>query len=232
VTVSIVSTPELGVVGTGRMGSRLAAMFARAGRRVVLGSRDSDRAAAIVDALAIPTLRAGTNAEALSAPTILPAVFIRDGLFDLLDRHRRHLAGKVLIDISNPFNQDYSDFVTPWDSSAAEELQRHFPKTRVVGAFKNVFWEVFDHPSFADGPSDVLVTGDDDGAKAEFFRLAAGTPFRYLDAGPLIHSRTVERLTFITSSLGRQLNSYPRMNWRLLTHPLAELPAEQRLAAH
>jgi hypothetical protein len=63
------------------------------------------------------------------------------------------------------------------------------------------------------------VTGDDTAAKADFLRLADGTPFRYLDAGPLIYSRTVERLTFITSSLGRQLDSYPRMNWRLLTQP-------------
>jgi predicted dinucleotide-binding enzyme len=215
------SSAELGVIGTGRMGSRLAAMFARAGRRVILGSRDSDRASAMVDSLGIPTLTAGSNAEALSAPAILPAVFIRDGLFDLLDRHCRRLSGKVLIDISNPFNADYSDFVTPWDTSGAEALQQHFPQARVVGAFKNVFWEVFDHPDFGDGPSDVLVTGDDEAAKAEFFRLAAGTPFRYLDAGPLMHSRTVERLTFITSSLGQQLDSYPRMNWRLLTQPAA-----------
>ena len=212
-------TPELGVIGTGLMGSRLAAMFARAGRKVVLGSRDSSRAAAIVDELALPTLRAGCNGEALSAPAILPAVAIRDGLFDLLDRHCARLAGKLLIDISNPFNEDYSDFVTPWDSSGAEELQRQFPQSRVVGAFKNVFWEVFDHPQFGETLSDVLITGDDPKAKAQFLKLAAGTPFRYLDAGPLLHSRTVERLTFITSSLGRQLNSYPRMNWRLLTQP-------------
>lgn len=215
-------TPELGVIGTGRMGSRLAAMFARAGRKVVLGSRDSSRAAAIVDALGIPTLRAGCNGDALSAPAILPAVFMRDGLFDLLDRHCGRLAGKLLIDISNPFNEDYSDFVTPWDSSGAEELQRRFPQARVVGAYKNVFWEVLDHPRFGEALSDVLITGDDPKSKAQFLELAAGTPFRYLDAGPLVHSRTVERLTFITSSLGRQLNSYPRMNWRLLTQDLRE----------
>ena len=209
--------PELGVLGTGKMGSRLAAMFASAGRRVVLGSREPDRAAAVAEALAIPELRPGCYVDALSAPAILPAVFIRDGLFDLLDRHCRRLAGKLLIDISNPFNADYSDFLTPWDSSGAEELQRRFPQARVVGAFKNVFWEVFDQPKFSGTVSDVLVTGDDEEAKADFFRLAAGTPFRYLDAGALIHSRTVERLTFITSRLGRQLNSYPRMNWRLLT---------------
>ena len=212
-------TPELGVIGTGQMGSRLAAMFARAGRKVVLGSRDSSRAAALVEELGIPTLRAGCNGEALDAPVVLPAVFIRDGLFDLLDRHCRRLAGKLLIDISNPFNEDYSDFLTPWDTSGAEELQRQFPQARVVGAFKNVFWEVFDHPRFGESLSDVLITGDDAQAKARFLELAHGTPFRYLDAGPLIHSRTVERLTFITSRLGRQLNSYPRMNWRLLTQP-------------
>jgi predicted dinucleotide-binding enzyme len=214
-------TPELGVLGTGRMGQRLAAMFARAGRKVILGSRDPDRASAIVESLAIPTLRAGRNACALDAPAILPAVFIRDGLFNLLDCHCRKLAGKLLIDISNPFNADYSDFTTPWDTSGAEELQRRFPQAKVVGAFKNVFWEVFDHPLFEEMLSDVLVTGDDAKAKAKFFGLAAGTPFRYLDAGPLVNSRTVERLTFITSSLGRQLNSYPRMNWRLLTQPEA-----------
>lgn len=212
-------SPEIGVLGTGRMGSRLAAMFARAGRRVILGSRDIERAIAIVEALEIPTLRAGTYTDAVRASAILPAVFIRDGLFDLLDRHSQEVEGKLVIDISNPFNQDYSDFVTPWNSSGAEVLQGRYPNARVVGAFKNVFWEVFDHPSFGEAVSDVLVTGDDELAKAEFFRLASGTPFRYLDAGPIIHSRTVERLTFITSRLGQQLNSYPRMNWSLLTQP-------------
>ena len=208
---------ELGVLGTGRMGSRLAAMFARAGRRVVLGSRDCDRAQAIVDALGLPTLRAGCYADAVRAPAILPALFIRDGMLDQLEPYCAALKSKLLIDISNPFNEDYSDFVTPWDSSGAEELQRRFPQAQVVGAFKNVFWEVFDHPEFGEQLSDVLITGDNEAAKTAFLALAQGTPFRYLDAGPLIRSRTIERLTFITSSLGQQLNSYPRMNWRLLT---------------
>jgi hypothetical protein len=210
------NSPDLGVIGTGRMGPRLAAMFARAGRTVVLGSRDPERARAAASAAGLPRLTGGSIEEALAARAVLPAVFVRDGLFDLLERRRDQIRGKLLIDISNPFNADYSDFLTPWTTSAAEELARRFPEVRLVGAYKNVFWEVFDAPQFGAAMSDVLVTGDDEAAKQEFLGLAAGTPFRYLDAGPLVHSRTVERLTFITSRAGTQIGAYPRMAWRLL----------------
>ena len=207
---------EIGILGTGRMGTRLAAMFARARRAVLLGSRDPTRAAEAVRRIGVPGVRAGNYEEALQAEALLPAVFIRDGLFDLLDRHRAGLAGKLVIDIGNPFNDDYSDFLTPWDSSGAEELQKRFPEARIVGAFKNVYSGVFDDPLFAGTPSDVLVVGDDEAAKTAFFRLAADTPFRYLDAGPLVNARTVERMTMLTGQLGRRIGAYPRMNWRLM----------------
>jgi predicted dinucleotide-binding enzyme len=209
-------TPDIGILGTGRMGSRLAVMFARAGRKVVLGSREPARAEWIAANAGLPALRGGTYDEALEAPAVLPAMFIRDGLLDRLESWRDRLAGKLLIDITNPFNDDYSDFLTPWDGSGAEEVRKRVPEARLVGAYKNVWSEVFEAPDFGGLVSDVLVTGDDDAAKQHFFELAAGTPFRYLDAGPLIFSRTVERLTLMTGRLGRQLAIYPRMNWRLL----------------
>ena len=207
---------DIGIIGTGRMGSRLAAMFARAGRKVVLGSRDEARAAEAARSLGIPGIVPGLYSDAVEAGAVLPAAFIRDGLFDILDEHRDSLRDKLLIDISNPFNEDYSDFITPWDDSGAEELKRRFPEANIVGAFKNVFWAVFDEPMFAGTPSAVLVIGDDQAAKEEFFALSEGTPFRYLDAGPLIHARAIERMTMITGALGRQLGTYPRMNWRLM----------------
>jgi len=207
--------PDLGVLGTGRMGVRLAAMFARAGRRVVLGSRQPERAAAIVAELALPNLFAGDHAAAIAAPAVLPAVFLRDGLDALLAAHRRDLAGKLIVDISNPFNADYSDYILPWDTSSAELVQQLLPESDVVGAFKHVYAPVFDAPRFGASTSDVLIVGDD-GAKRRFLALAADTPFRYLDAGPLHFARAVERLTLITGRVGRACGYYPRMNWRLL----------------
>jgi 8-hydroxy-5-deazaflavin:NADPH oxidoreductase len=213
-------TFDIGVLGTGRMGLRLARMFARTGRRVVLGSRDPDRARSLAAKSGEP-MKGGSYDEAIAARAVLPAIFIRDGLFDILEPFRTAIAGKLLVDISNPFNADYSDFLTPWDSSGAEELQRRFGEARIVGAYKNVFSEVFDAPRFGDQDSDVLVVGDDEEAKHQFLELARGTPFRYLDAGPLRNARTVERLTLLTGRLGRQLDIYPRMNWRLLGEPCA-----------
>jgi predicted dinucleotide-binding enzyme len=207
---------EIGVLGSGRMGVRLAAMFARAGRSVILGSRDPQRAKQVVRELAIPHLVAGSYDEAVAAEAVLPALFIRDGAFEILSRFSAELAGKLLIDISNPYNDDYSDFILPWDTSAAEELQRRLPASKVVGAFKNVFSAVFDDPLFLGSPSDVFIIGDDEGGKEAFLRLTESTPFRYLDAGGLINARAIERMTMITGALGRRLGSYPRMNWRLL----------------
>lgn len=206
---------DIGILGTGRMGIRLARMFARAGRSVVLGSRDPGRAQWLAANSGLGLIGAG-YAQAVEADAVLPAVFIRDGLFELLEGLRDRIAGKLLIDLSNPFNADYSDFLTPWDSSGAEELQKRLPEARIVGAYKNVFWQVFDSPMFDGEVSDVLVVGDDDDAKRQFLELAAGTPFRYLDAGPLRNARTVERLTLLTGRLGRELDTYPQMNWRLL----------------
>lgn len=213
---AVSSLPDIGILGTGRMGVRLALMFAKAGRSVTLGSRDRARAKRISDTLGHKGITAGTYAEAVRAPAVLPASFIRDGLFALLEDYRADLDGKLLVDITNPFNDTYTDFITPWDTSAAEELQKRFPRARVVGAFKNVWWEVFDQPMFDGKTSDVLVVSDDDVARREFLELAEGTPFRYLHAGSLKNSRVVERMTLFSGELGTRYGYFPRMNWRLL----------------
>ena len=207
---------QIGILGTGRMGVRLAAMFADRGHEVVLGSRDLSRAERIASGLRRSNIAAGSYEQAASLPIVLPAMFIRDGLFDHLKPLGESLRGKVLIDISNPFNDDYSDFILPWDTSGAEQIQARLPETYVVGAFKNVWWEVFDAPRFGDTFSDVFVVSDDAGAKRTFFELTEGSPFRYIDAGNLKNARTIERMTLLSGEMGQRYGFFPRMNYKLL----------------
>lgn len=209
----------IGILGTGRMAVRLARLFTGVGHTVVLGSRTPERAVRIARALGDPRLQPGTYADALAAPVVLPAMFLRDGMLETLAPLRRHFDGKLLIDITNPFNDRYDDFILPWDTSGAEEIQRQFPRARIVGAFKNVWWEVFDQPLFDGRPSDVFVVSDEAAAKQEFLSLVQGTPFRYIDAGRLANARFVERMTLFSAELGQRQGYFPRMNWRLLGEP-------------
>jgi len=209
----------IGILGTGRMAVRLAVEFARLGHSVVLGSRTPERAARIARGLGQEAIRPGDYGAAAASEVVLPAMFLRDGLLEALRPFAAQFAGKLYLDITNPFNADYTDFILPWDTSAAEEIQRAFPRARVVGAFKNVWWEVFDAPRFGGLVSDVFVVGDDDQAKRRFLALAEGMPFRFLDAGPLRNARTVERMTLLSGDLGQRLGYFPRINYRLLGEP-------------
>jgi predicted dinucleotide-binding enzyme len=209
----------IGILGTGRMGVRLAEAFAKAGTQVILGSRNSRRAERIAEGLNVSGLAPGTYEQAVKAEFILPAMFLRDGLITTLQPFRLALAGKILIDITNPFNDDYSDFILPWDTSGAEELQRRFPETRIVGAFKNVWWEVFDAPTFDGTVSDVFVVGDDKAAKHAFLKIAEPMPFRFVDAGRLANARVVERMTLLSGELGQRYGYFPRMNYRFVGEP-------------
>jgi NADPH-dependent F420 reductase len=207
------------------MGTRLAVMFARAGHSVVLGSRDLHRAEAVVAQLSDPGIQAANYEGAADADYVLPAMFLRDGLLETLEPLRERLAGKTWIDITNPFNTDYSDFILPWDTSGAEQIQARFPHSQVVGAFKNVWWGVFDDPCFDGLASDVYVVSDHAAARERFMELVKDTPFRYLDAGRLRNARTIERMTLLSGELGRHYDYFPRMNYRLLGRSMNQVQA-------
>jgi predicted dinucleotide-binding enzyme len=209
----------IGILGTGRMAVRLAKLFAESGNHVLLGSRTPERAARIAQGLGLAGIKPGTYEQAADAPVVLPAMFLRDGMLNTIERLRPRFDGKLWIDITNPFNDRYDDFILPWNTSGAEEIQKGFPRARVVGAFKNVWWEVFDQPKFDGDWSDVYVVGDDEAAKKEFLQLVRGSPFRYINAGKLANARFVERMTLFAAELGQREGFFPRMNWRLLGEP-------------
>ena len=109
--------------------------------------------------------------------------------------------------------------IYPWNTSAAEQPQTRFPKARVVGAFKNVWREVFGAPDCEDYPNDVLVVGEDEKAKSEIFALSESLSFYFINAGPLRNARTVERITLLSSEIGQRYPFLPWMNYRLMGKP-------------
>lgn len=200
------------------MAVRLADLARKSGHRVILGSRNPVRAAAIAAKLG-EGVSGGSYEDALAAPIIMPSVFIRDGAFDDLRPFRDRVAGKVVIDIFNPFNERYDDFILPWDTSAAEELQKIWPEARIVSTFKYPFWEAFENPEFEGGPMDIIYTGDDEGAKAAMLELFKASPWRFLDGGDLASARFTERMTLFCGRLGAKYGYLPRVGWRLLGGP-------------
>jgi hypothetical protein len=209
---------ELGILGTGRMAVRLADLAAKGGHTVVLGSRTPERAQTIAAKLG-GGVRGGSYEDALAAPAVLPALFMRDGAFDTLKPLRAALAGKVVIDVLNPFDRTGFAYSTGWDTSAAEELQKILPESRIVSIFKWPYWEAYENPDFDGGQMDVVYTGDDEWAKAVALDLFKAAPFRFLDGGPLVHARFTERMTLFAGLLGDRLGYLPRVGWRLLGEP-------------
>jgi 8-hydroxy-5-deazaflavin:NADPH oxidoreductase len=207
--------PQIAVVGSGRMGTGLVRLLATH-HRVRVASRNPERLPARIAELGLPDrVAAVDHAGATGADVVLLALWHRDAVA-FARRHAGALAGRIVVDIANPFTDDFTDFFLPEGTSAAEVLADAVPEARVVGAFKNTFWPVLDDPGFADGPSDVLVTGDDDEARRTVADLLAPLPFRVLDAGPLAANRTIERMTLLGRQLALRHGHYPRLAWRLL----------------
>ena len=152
--------------------------------------------------------------EKFNADIIIHTLWYNDVMTFVLD-NKEQLKGKVLIDITNPFNESFTDFVIGYDSSSAENIQRLIPETNVVGAFKNTYWVVFENPEFGGIKSDIYVTSDDDVSRLRVIDLLRPIPFRIFDAGRLKNNRTIERMTLLQKELATKAGNHPRVSFHL-----------------
>jgi 8-hydroxy-5-deazaflavin:NADPH oxidoreductase len=205
---------KIAILGTGRMGKGLVKTFYQAySNDVLFSSRDQKRAQDVLKELKLDSKAVDMN-EALQADVIIPTFWFRD-LIPWAIANKEQLKGKIVIDITNPFTEDFSDFTTAYDTSSAEELQKVIPESIVVGAFKNTFWVVFDAPVLQGIKSDVFVTSQNEVARKSIIELLKPLPFRILDAGLLKNSRTIERMTLLSSEMARKAGSHPRISYNL-----------------
>jgi len=181
------------LIGTGNMGSALAAQLTRAGHALRIVSRDPAKAEAL--AAANPGATAATPDDALDGSDV---VIVATGYADAVPALRSlgALTGKVVIDITNPLTADYMGLTLGHDTSAAEEIAKAVPEADVAKAFNTLFAQVLaDGPNFADGQvAQSFVASDSERAKQTATALIESIGFVPVDAGPLKNARYLEPL--------------------------------------
>ena len=167
---------RVGVLGTGAVGTAIATKLIEGGHEVTMGSRAADNPDALAWANAAgERARAGTFAHAGANGQLLFNCTAGDASLAALGSvPGEDLAGKVLVDVSNPldFSQGFPPTLTVCNSiSLGELIQRDYPAVRVVKALNTMNNQVMVDPSRLGGDSVVFLSGDDADAKRDVAAL-------------------------------------------------------------
>ena len=197
-TIAIVS-------GTGAEGFGLASRFAHAGARVIVGSRDPQKAQDA--ARRIGKAEGKLNADAVNeADIVILTVPLVAQIPTLKSLHASFRPSAILVDATVPLEAAIggrvSHTLTLWAGSAAQQAARYTPPSvSVVAAFHTLSADLL---ADLDQPidSDVLICGDSAEAKAVVTGLIAMLPgARAIDAGPLENARLIENAAALVISL-------------------------------
>ena len=173
---------HLSIIGTGNMGQAIAAVAAKGGHTVeLLGESDLDTAVTgDIVVLAVP----------------YPAVA------DVIAQRGESLAGKVVVDITNPLDFETFDSLTvPADSSAAAEIAAALPESRVLKAFNTNFAGTLAAGTVGALTTTVLIAGDDADAKSTLAGIVTSGGLNAIDAGSLSRARELEAIGFLQLTL-------------------------------
>ena len=197
--------------GTGKQGKGLAYRWAKAGYKVLIGSRTPEKAVHV--ASEIMELLEGSssvvglsNLEAAQQANIAVLTVPYDAHKETLESLKDALQGKMLIDVTVPLRKPKYKVQLPADGSATMEAKAILGEdVQVVAAFQNISPEYF----MSDGSVDceVLITGSSKAARLEAIILVEAAGFTGWDAGPIENSVVVEGLTSLLININRQYGS-------------------------
>jgi 8-hydroxy-5-deazaflavin:NADPH oxidoreductase len=172
-------TMKFGVFGTGMVGTTIAGKLVSLGHEVKLGSRtaSNEKGAAWVEKTGARASQ-GTFADAAAHGDIIFNCTLGDATFEVLNAAGASaLEGKILVDVSNPL--DFSQGMPPTLSvfgrdSLGEQIQRAFPRTRVVKALNTIAAPVMVDPARVPGEHATFVSGNDAEAKQQVTEILRG----------------------------------------------------------
>ena len=182
---------KIGVLGYASVGKNLEVLFKNAGYTTIIGVRspekyEQDNVTDIV-------------AAAKDADTVVLAIPYRV-CSEVLPDLKMALSKKIVIDATNPLNEDYSPILFDKEDSAGETLQRILGESMMVKAFNTIFADNMTREKLdRDGRKlTTFIAGDNDPANEKVLQLAEKIGFSPIDTGPLKNSRYLESMAYLT----------------------------------
>jgi NADPH-dependent F420 reductase len=196
------------VGGTGNLGSALALRLGAPGVKVIIGSRDAQKAQSVVAALQ-PRMRAGelegtTNRQAVKDAHFVVIAVPYEGQAQMVQDLKGQVAGKIIIDTVVPLNKG-KPFVPPAGSALQEAQQILGDEAPVIGALHNV--SALDLGDVDSPLGDVLVCGDNGEAKQKVMDIISRIGARTFDGGTAAHAYVIEGVTGVIIYLNRKYKS-------------------------
>ncbi len=170
----------ISIIGSGNMATAIGTRAAKHGHTVELMSRNTAKAQALADQIGNGAT-VGTFGDKPQGDIVIVAV-LHSGAVDVVTHYGDALAGKILVDITNPFNADARGLVTTAGHSVSQQIAAAAPEgAHVVKAFNTIFGGVLAE----DKPLDAFFAGDNAEAKAQVAAFLQSVDMRPLDAGGL-----------------------------------------------
>jgi 8-hydroxy-5-deazaflavin:NADPH oxidoreductase len=189
---------KISVLGTGVVGQTIAQKLVALGHDVMMGARSADNEKALAFAAATGG-KPGSFADAAAFGEIIVHATRGNTAIEVLHQAgEENLAGKLLIDISNPL--DFSNGFPPSltisnTDSLAEVIQRTFPRTHVVKTLNTVTASLMVEPGRIPGAHVVFVSGNDLGAKGRTMDLLRAFGWQsIIDLGDITTARGTEQM--------------------------------------
>jgi NADPH-dependent F420 reductase len=212
----------IAVIGaTGNMGSAISKTLSKGNYRLLLGANDQEKLETLVNE--IRSLNASADVEGINCPVdasweadIIIAAVPFNAEKEVAEKIREVANQKIVISIANPLNETYNGLVTEPSTSAAEELQKLLPNSKVVKAFNTTFAADFNTPVIDGKKVDAFIAGDDDEAVKIVSELVSTAGFNPIIAGDLSASGTLERMQLLLIQLGMKYNYNWLAGWKIL----------------
>ena len=170
----------ISIIGSGNMATAIGTRAAKHGHTIEIMSRNTAKAQAAADKIGNGAI-VGTFGERPAGDIVIVAVLYA-GAVEVVAHYGDALSGKILVDITNPFNEDASGLVTTAGDSMSQRIAAAAAEgTHVVKAFNTILQGVLAE----DKPMDVFFAGDGGESKAAVAAFLESLDMRPLDAGGL-----------------------------------------------